>query len=129
MKDLEQEKKLKKIELFCGNETSETSCNFNYQNIIDVFDILGGKWELLVIALLLNGPKRYSELKNNIPGISEKVLSKILKKLNNEKLLNRKVYGELPIKVEYSLTKLGIECTDVITTIYNFGEKLKTTNK
>lgn len=124
MKDLEQEKKIKNIKLFCGDNVSSTSCSFNYQNILDVFNIIGGKWELLLIALLLNSPKRYGELKNAMPGISEKVLSATLKALCKEKILNRKVFNTTPIKVEYSLTELGLECSEIITTIYNFGEKL-----
>lgn len=125
MKEIEKKKNLAEIKLFCGEEIPDTGCNFNYQNIIDVFGTIGGKWELLVIAILLNRPKRYNEIKKIIPGISEKVLSETLKKLESNNILNRKVYNELPIKVEYSLTELGIECSELIATIYKFGEKLK----
>lgn len=124
MKNFGHKKNLKNIELFCGEETPNNSCTFNYEYIIEVFNLIGRKWELLVITILLNGPKRYGELKKTIPGISEKILSQILKKLKNESIINRKVYDELPIKVEYSLTELGFECSEIISIIYKYGEKL-----
>lgn len=88
--------------------------------------ILGGKWTLLILFQINNRVLRYGELKRAIPGISEKVLIQELNSLVVHRLVSKKSYPEIPPKVEYSLTKLGLETLPIIETLAIFGlENLK----
>lgn len=75
--------------------------------IRDIMDRLGDKWTLLVVGMLEAGPVRYTDLKNLVPGISQRMLTLTLKKLERDGLVSRKSYAEIPPRVEYSLTELG----------------------
>ena len=70
-------------------------------------DIIGGKWKTVVLWYLRNDRQRFSELKRQIPEITEKMLSMQLKKLEKDGIIVRKVYAEVPPRVEYFLTKEG----------------------
>ncbi|CAM4040749.1 transcriptional regulator, HxlR family [Pedobacter westerhofensis] len=74
------------------------------RNILDRF---GDKWSLMVIDLLREGKLRYSELDNKIESISQKMLTVTLKSLETDGLISRKVYPQIPPRVEYTLTELG----------------------
>ena len=69
--------------------------------------LIGDKWKVLIIRDLLTGTKRFGELKKSLNGITQKVLSNNLKQMESSGLINRKVYAEVPPKVEYSLTDTG----------------------
>jgi len=75
--------------------------------IRDLLDHLGDKWTLLVVGMLEAGPVRYSELKNRVPGISQRMLTLTLKKLERDGLVRRESFPEIPPRVEYELTALG----------------------
>jgi len=75
--------------------------------IRDTLAHLGDKWTLLVVGMLEAGPVRYSDLKTLVPGISQRMLTLTLKKLERDGLVSRKSYPEIPPRVEYSLTELG----------------------
>lgn len=83
--------------------------------------ILGGKWTLLILYQINERVLRYGELKRCIPGISEKVLIEKLNHLVNHKLVSKKSYPEIPPKVEYRLTKLGLKTLPVIDNLALFG--------
>lgn len=70
-------------------------------------DVIGGKWKPIIIWVLMEGPKRFGELNVTISGIALKVLSAQLKELEASGIVNRKVFAEVPPRVEYSLTKKG----------------------
>ena len=73
-----------------------------------IIDRFGDKWSLRILVLLQkNGTMRFNELMRNVPNISQKMLTTALKKLEADMLVNRKLYPEIPPKVEYSLTALG----------------------
>lgn len=73
-----------------------------------IIDRFGDKWSLRILVLLQkNGTMRFNELMRNVPNISQKMLTTALKKLEADMLVNRKLYPEIPPKVEYSLTPLG----------------------
>jgi DNA-binding HxlR family transcriptional regulator len=76
--------------------------------------VLGGKWSMVILANLLGGKKRYGELKKCIPDVTEKMLIHRLKDLEKSKLITRKDYQENPPKVEYSISKNGLEATKII---------------
>lgn len=73
----------------------------------DMLDLLANKWSALVIGALEEGPRRNGVLKRRLEGISSKVLSQTLKRLEDQGLLTRTVYPEVPVRVEYELTELG----------------------
>jgi DNA-binding HxlR family transcriptional regulator len=73
-----------------------------------VLDLIADKWTTLVIYLLSQGTKRYGELQREIGGISQKMLTQTLRKLEEDGLVKRVVYPEVPPRTEYSLTELGI---------------------
>ncbi|MDP2789344.1 MAG: helix-turn-helix domain-containing protein [bacterium] len=70
-------------------------------------DYIGGKWKTVVLWYLRKEPRRFSQLKRSIPEITEKMLSLQLKKLEHDGIIKRKVYAEVPPRVEYFLTKEG----------------------
>lgn len=89
--------------------------------------LLNNKWKFLIIRDLLNAPHRFSELRKSIPMISQKVLTKNLRELEESGLLIRTVYPEIPLKVEYSLTELGASLKPVLNSLAKWGKEYKAT--
>jgi DNA-binding HxlR family transcriptional regulator len=85
--------------------------------------IVGGKWKPVIIWILINGPKRFGELHKTIPGIALKVLSRHLKELEADGIITRKVYAQVPPKVEYTLTEKGQSLNDVMQLLADWGRK------
>lgn len=98
----------------------------NEKNICPVshaMSIIGGKWKIVVISSLVNkGTHRYKELERAIQDVTPKMLVKVLKELEEEKLIVRKVYAEVPPRVEYSVTELGLSLNKLILEINRWGE-------
>jgi DNA-binding HxlR family transcriptional regulator len=82
--------------------------------IREVLNRVGDKWSVLVIALLGDGPKRFSELRRSIEGVSQRMLTLTLRGLERDGLLTRTVYPTVPPRVDYALTKLGETLLDPI---------------
>ncbi len=95
----------------------------------EAFDNIFGKWGMLIIASLKESPARFGELSRKVEGISERMLSKNLKALEKEGLVNRKDYGEKPPRIEYSLTEAGIKIgeavQEVISRLYEALESVE----
>jgi DNA-binding HxlR family transcriptional regulator len=87
------------------------------------FQRIGGKYKGRILWSLKDGKMRYGELKRDVEGITPKMLTQTLKELESDKLISRKVYKEVPPKVEYSLTATGQELIPVIKQMYKWGEK------
>lgn len=87
--------------------------------------LIANKWKIIILRELLTGTKRYNELTRSVVGISAKVLTENLRGLEKDGIINRKVYPEVPPRVEYSLTKKGEDLKDVIETMKVFGLKYK----
>ncbi len=87
--------------------------------------LLGNKWKPLILRELLTGTKRYNELTRNVVGISPKVMTENLRELEEDGVIDRKVYPEVPPKVEYSLTDKGNDLKDIIEAMKVFGIKYK----
>lgn len=87
--------------------------------------LIGNKWKVLILRDLSNGTKRFGELKKSVTGISQKVLTANLRQMEESGLLNRKVYAEVPPKVEYSLTELGLSLEPVINAMAHWGTEYK----
>lgn len=86
-------------------------------------EILGKRWTGLILRTLCDGPKRFNQLQEIIPGISAKVLVERMKELEDTKIVKRTVYPETPIRIEYSLTKKGKDLEPVLDEIQKWANK------
>ena len=87
--------------------------------------LIGDKWKVLILRDLMDGTKRFGELKKSLGGVSQKVLTAQLRDMEASGLINRRVYAEVPPKVEYSLTGLGESLRPVIDVLRTWGEGYK----
>ncbi|MFC5469543.1 winged helix-turn-helix transcriptional regulator [Cohnella suwonensis] len=85
-------------------------------------ELLGKKWTGLIIRVLLGGPKRFKDIKEQIPEMSDKMLTDRMKELEASGILTRTVYPEMPVRIEYELTEKGRHLDEVIHSIQNWGE-------
>ena len=83
--------------------------------------LIGSKWKLLILRNLLARPWRFNELKKNLEGISQKVLTDSLRSLEEDGIVTRTVYPEVPPRVEYSLSKLGDSMRPIINAMEQLG--------
>lgn len=95
----------------------EYKCSLNL-----TMDIIGGKWKLLILWHLNKGTLRFAELRRLLPGISKKVLTEALRELEYHQIINRKVYPDIPPKVEYSITTLGKNLIPALEILAKWGE-------
>jgi DNA-binding HxlR family transcriptional regulator len=87
--------------------------------------LIGSKWKLLIIRNLLQRPWRFNELKNNLEGISQKVLTDSLRSMEDDGLIVRTVYPEVPPRVEYSLSDLGMSLKPILDSMVEWGTAYK----
>ncbi|CCQ98403.1 HTH-type transcriptional regulator YodB [[Clostridium] ultunense Esp] len=85
-------------------------------------EILGKKWTGLIIRVLLHGPKRFKEIKEQIPQMSDKMLSDRMKELELSGILERRVYPETPVRIEYVLTTKGRDLEPIIEAIQAWAD-------
>lgn len=85
--------------------------------------VVAGKWKLVIIWQLKEGPKRFNELKRLLPDIRQGYLTQQLRELERDGLIHRKVYNVVPPKVEYSLTQIGIKFLKVMDQMYEWGNE------
>lgn len=91
--------------------------------VAKALSVLGGKWKLPLIKQLTNGTKRYNELFRDLDGITQRMLTKQLRELEMDQVVKRKVYPEIPPKVEYSLTNAGHDLKGIISELEKWGKK------
>ena len=83
--------------------------------------LIGSKWKLLIMRNLLSRPWRFNELQKNIDGISQKALTEALRSMEADGIVNRKVFPEVPPRVEYSLTELGESMRPIFQSMESWG--------
>lgn len=88
-----------------------------------VIDRIADKWAILVLGKLVEGPVRFNQLRREIEGISQKVLSQVLKKLERDGLINRHAYATVPVTVEYSITPLGLTLKSTVEALTDWAEQ------
>lgn len=86
---------------------------------------IGDKWKVLILRDLMPGTKRFGELKKSIGSVSQKVLTAQLRDMEEKGLVRRKVYAEVPPRVEYSLTPLGRSLAPILNAMRSWGEYYK----
>lgn len=85
--------------------------------------IIGGRWKVLIIRELLLGIRRFGELQRALPGVTQKMLTQQLREMEQDGIVHRKVYAEIPPKVEYSLTSLGESLQPILKAMHEWGAK------
>jgi len=91
-------------------------------------NLIGGKWKVLILWLLKDRILRFSELKRKLPKITQKMLTNQLRELESDGLVHRKVYAQVPPKVEYSLTDLGKSFLPILKAMHKWGENFENKN-
>ncbi len=89
--------------------------------------LISDKWNVLILRDLMNGTMRFGELKKSIGHVSQKVLTAQLRQMEKSGLLSRKVYAEVPPRVEYTLTELGYSLKPILDAMKAWGEAYKET--
>jgi DNA-binding HxlR family transcriptional regulator len=87
--------------------------------------LIGEKWKVLILRDLIDGTKRFGELKKSLGSISQKVLTQQLRAMEEDGLVVRKAYAEIPPRVEYSLTKVGLSLKPILDSMWNWGIEYK----
>ncbi len=101
----------------------KTNCTDDSCAVLNTLQLVGNKWVLIILSRLLEGTKRFGELQKEIDTISPKMLTQQLRKMEREGLVGRKVYPEIPPKVEYSLTRKGQALKPVFLQIIEWGNE------
>ena len=97
-------------------------CN-SYCPVESTLKVIGGKWKILILWYLEDGTKRFNELKRELPLITQKMLTQQLRELEADGVVHRKVYAQVPPKVEYSLTELGVSLKPVLAAMCEWGQE------
>ena len=87
-------------------------------------EVIGGTWKVIIVRELLTGTKRYSELHRALKRVTHKMLAQQLRELEGDGVINRKVYPQVPPKVEYSLTPLGDALGPILDTMQSWGKRV-----
>lgn len=91
--------------------------------------LIGNKWKVLILRDLIGGTKRFGELQRSVGQVSQKVLTSNLREMEADALVERKVYAEVPPRVEYSLTALGQSLKPILDSLWAWGENYKEISK
>ncbi len=92
--------------------------------------VLGGKWKAILInAIYHTSPARFGELKRSVKGITQSMLTQQLRELEDDGIISRKIYAEIPPKVEYTITEFGLTLGPIIQSMANWGVEYKMVQK
>lgn len=88
--------------------------------------VLGGKWKAILInAIYLTSPARFGELKRSVKGITQSMLTQQLRELEDDGLISRKIYAEIPPRVEYTLTEFGLTLSPIMQSLAKWGKEYR----
>lgn len=102
---------------------NDKACSARLNAIGDALYAIGGKWKLRLIVALIHGKKRFNELQRTIPGISSKMLASELKELELNGFVNRNVFDQTPVAIEYELTDYALTLQPVLDALNEWGTK------
>ncbi len=100
----------------CSKQPEHADCG-----VARALKIIGSKWTMLILHNLFDGPKRFGQLQRSLGEISPKTLSQRLQELEHERIINRRVFAEIPLHVEYSLTKKGQSLEKIFDDMSEWG--------
>lgn len=86
-------------------------------------DVIGGKWKGVILFHVMDGPKRFSELKRHLPNVTQRMLTLQLRELECDGIIHREVYPQVPPKVEYSLTEFGKSLQPILLLMRDWGDQ------
>jgi DNA-binding HxlR family transcriptional regulator len=95
-------------------------CNFGCP-VEACLEVIGGKWKGVILFHLLGGTKRFNELLRLVPGVTQRMLTRQLRELEDDRIIERKVYAQVPPKVEYSLTDFGRTLEPLLRGLQGWG--------
>jgi DNA-binding HxlR family transcriptional regulator len=104
--------------------TKNPACDGKSCPIEVSLEVIGGMWKTLIVRELMNGTRRYSEIHRALTPVTHKMLAQQLRDLENDGVLLRKVYPQVPPKVEYSLSTLGKELIPLMGAMKTWGERV-----
>lgn len=88
--------------------------------------VLGGKWKAILInAIYLTSPARFGELKRSVKGITQSMLTSQLRELEDDGIISRKIYAEIPPRVEYTLTEFGLTLSPILQSMAEWGKEYR----
>lgn len=85
--------------------------------------VIGGKWKTLILTFLLSGPRRFGEISRFLPQTSKRMLTLALRELEEDGVIHREIYKQVPPKVEYSLTPCGESLKPILLLMADWGQK------
>ena len=101
-----------------------SSCTANSCEIRDAFMMIGGKWKSMILYVLsTQGVVRFNQLKKTVSGISQKMLTQQLRELERDGLIKRQAFPEVPPRVEYSMTELGLSLGPINQAVHNWEQE------
>lgn len=89
----------------------------------DTLDVIGGKWKPVITWYLLGGTKRFGELRKSVPDATQKMLTQQLRELERDGIVSRKIFRQIPPRVEYALTPYGQTLRPVMAELCQWGKK------
>lgn len=94
----------------------------NPDPVIHCLSLVGGKWKLLILYVIKSGSNRFGVMQREIPGITKQMLTQQLRELEADDVLDRKIFAEIPPRVEYSITKRGRSLLPIVEAMKEWGE-------
>lgn len=112
------------------NEEFKKDKNFIFDEkscpVTATMQVLGGKWKAILInAIYHTSPARFGELKRSVKGITQSMLTQQLRELEDDGIISRKIYAEIPPKVEYTLTEFGLTLSPIMLSMAAWGEEYR----
>ncbi len=105
------------------SETNDTDPHARCRAIGAVLDVIADKWTIMVVRALANGPVRFNEMKRQIGGVSQRMLTLTLRNMERDGLVTRTIFPTIPPRVDYELTRLGHALTKPLTELAVWAEK------
>lgn len=94
--------------------------------VTSTMKVLGGKWKpILINAIYFTSPARFGELRRSVKGITQSMLTSQLRELENDGIISRKIYAEIPPRVEYTLTEFGLTLSPILQSMAKWGNEYR----